>query len=210
MSSCPGQNFGKDAVVMSGVTIYLSRDVQVRIPDFTLKQGEIKALVGRNGSGKTTALTAILGLVPSYSGQIEYFGRELVAAHPAVPVNDALGVQDFLGAVCKFRSGNPLELAEWCGQTKIDTLKNRLISRLSTGQRKKVELIAALISITDCDNVLLLDEPTNGLDEDALTWLADLLRELQKNGTPILMCSHDDEFLDQIGAERINMTRVVS
>lgn len=194
-------------LAMENVKIQLAPELAILIPNFNVSEGEIVSLVGRNGSGKTTALAAILGLVPVYSGTISFEGSGVAAAHPNVPINSALTVKSFLHSVRKFKQVNESEMQRLQQGASVGTIEKRRISKLSTGQHKKVELVAALASISTRGCLLVLDEPTNGLDEKAVEWIEEELRYQRERGVAIVICSHDEEFMQSLGARRIDILR---
>jgi ATPase subunit of ABC transporter with duplicated ATPase domains len=170
-------------------------------------------LVGRNGTGKTTLLRAILGEIAPKSGCIAVDGR-LGVLRQSVQVGhanvaDALGIVDDLSRLDRIKSGAPgpddVERADWTLVARIrqslaavglpDLALDRALSTLSGGQRTRLSLAALLL---DQPDFLLLDESTNNLDADGRATVADLLRNW-KHGAVVV--SHDRELLrgmDQI------------
>src|SRR3569623_3427090 len=170
-------------------------------------------LVGRNGTGKTTLLRAILGEAAPKSGVITVDGtlgvlRQSVQADDAT-IADALGVAGALARLARIDAGTPepddIEHAEWTLTARIaqslasvglpELALDRPVATLSGGQRTRLALAALVI---DDPDFLLLDEPTNNLDADGRAAVAGLLRSW-KGGA--LVISHDRDLLrgmDQI------------
>ena len=153
--------------------------------DFQIKKGEIFALLGVNGAGKTTSLECIEGLRKYDSG--------------AIIINGKMGIQlqsSSLPAHIK-----PMEavrlFAKW-NREKIDyTLLNALgmkeiekkqYIQLSTGQKRRLHLALALINNPD---IIFLDEPTAGLDVEGRLSLHKQIRKLKSIGKTIVLASHD-------------------
>ena len=153
--------------------------------DIQIQSGEVFALLGVNGAGKTTALECIEGLRKYDSGTIS--------------VNGKIGIQlqsSSLPAHIK-----PLEamklFANW-NKAKIDysmlntlginEIEKRQYCELSTGQKRRLHLALALINEPD---IIFLDEPTAGLDVEGRTALHDHIRKLKDKGKTIILASHD-------------------
>jgi cobalt/nickel transport system ATP-binding protein len=181
--------------------------------DVTLdfQPGERTVVLGANGTGKSTLLSVLDGLVFPRSGSIHAFGRPLS--------EDALedrafsmdfrkrvafvfqnpDVQLFSATVWDDVAFGPLQLGFSAAEVKtiveglletlrIADLRDRAPHTLSDGQKKKVAIASSLA--TDPD-VLLLDEPTSGLDPRTQVWLIGLLWDLHKKGKTIIAATHD-------------------
>ena len=152
---------------------------------FNVIKGEIFALLGVNGAGKTTALECIESLRKYDSGQIV--------------VNGKVGIQ--LQSASLPAHIKPMEairlFAKW-NKTKIDhsmlaalginELMKKQYTDMSTGQKRRLHLALALISDPD---IIFLDEPTAGLDVEGRISLHDQIRRLKAQGKTIILASHD-------------------
>ncbi len=165
----------------------------VREVSFTLYRGDRVALVGRNGSGKTTILRTILGELEPIDGAIRlgqkvdvaYFDQELSDLNDDNTVLDEIWQLEPLAEAGRMRTF----LARF-GFRGEDVLKK--ISVLSGGEKTKLALAKLLYMPA---NFLILDEPTNHLDIDARQALEEALREYQG---AYLVVSHDRYFIDRI------------
>jgi ABC-2 type transport system ATP-binding protein len=171
--------------------------------DLQVQAGEIYALLGGNGAGKSTALSLFLGFIPPTAGTVSVCGVDPYAEaararrHMAyVPENVAL--YDHLSA--KENLDYFLALAQ-VPHDQITVVEpalravglpqdawNRRVSGFSKGMRQKVAIALALARRAP---VLLLDEPTSGLDPGATTEFNQLLATLKSQGVAILMVTHD-------------------
>ena len=168
--------------------------------DLQIDRGEIFGLLGPNGSGKTTTIKLLLGLLFPTSGEAFVFGE------PAAKVekNEKIGylpeesylyrflnaeeTLDFYGRlfdipadVRRRRAGELIELVGLSGD------KKRILREYSKGMRQRIGLAQALINDPD---LIILDEPTSGLDPLGTRWMKDLILDLRKRGKTVLMCSH--------------------
>ncbi|MCA3718733.1 ABC transporter ATP-binding protein [Brevundimonas sp.] len=179
--------------------------------------GEIYALLGGNGTGKSTTLFAALGLLARAGGTIEVDGKDPGAVPDAVrrvaaylPENVAL--YDHLTAVENVRyfldlSGekrSSAELNEAFDAVKLDPgARNRRVGGFSKGMRQKTAIALSLLRRTP---VLLLDEPTSGLDPSAAQDFHDLILDLRSRNVAVLMVTHDlfgaADTADKIGVLR--------
>jgi len=175
---------------------------------FHIHRGEFVALVGPNGSGKTTVLKLLLGLEEPAAGNIELFGapRRQAAAYrigfvPQQPPGDhafPITVRDLvrMGLLRPFKgySGDKAAVAEAMEQAGIAGLASRPYGALSGGQRRRALVARALASKPD---ILILDEPTANMDEESETRLFETLGVL-KAATTILIVTHDTEFVSAL------------
>ena len=175
----------KDAIQVRELKKSYGSHMVLKGIDFQIEKGEIFALLGVNGAGKTTALECIEGLRKYDSG--------------AITVNGKMGIQ--LQSSSLPAHMKPMEavklFAKW-NKTKIDdTMLNGLgikemekkqYIQLSTGQKRRLHLALALIGNPD---VIFLDEPTAGLDVEGRLSLHDQIRKLKSQGKTIVLASHD-------------------
>jgi branched-chain amino acid transport system ATP-binding protein len=177
-----------------------------------VEKGEIVLLSGRNGAGKTTTIRSIMGLVPPKSGEIHFLGEKITG----VPVH--LVSQKGISLVPEGRKIIPgLSVFE---NLKLATLKNRdkgkvgelfeqipqIFPRLkerwtqegtslSGGEQQMLAIARALIS----DPILILiDEPSEGLSPIMVEKIAEVLREIQKKGTTILLVEQNTDMALEI------------
>jgi ABC-2 type transport system ATP-binding protein len=168
--------------------------------DLEIRRGEIFGLLGPNGSGKTTTVKLILGLLFPTSGQALVFGRDATE----VTKNERIGylpeesylyrflnaeeTLDFYGRL--FAMSAPLrrqrtsDLIEMVGLTKA---KRRQLKEYSKGMTRRIGLAQALINDPE---LIVLDEPTTGLDPIGTRDMKDLILRLKEEGKTVLMCSH--------------------
>jgi len=168
--------------------------------DLEVQRGEVFGLLGPNGSGKTTTIKLLLGLLFPTSGQALVFGRDATE----VTKNERIGylpeesylyrflnaeeTLDFYGRLFKMpravRRQRTADLIEMVGLGKA---KRRQLREYSKGMTRLIGLAQALINDPE---VLFLDEPTSGLDPIHTHEMKSLILNLRKQGKTILMCSH--------------------
>ena len=164
---------------------------------FQVKAGTVTGFLGPNGSGKTSTLRMLVGLVRPDSGQARIWGNryadlgvwrrkvgvvlEASGFHPGRTVRDHLRVRCAASGIAVSRADAVL------GVTGLDGLAGRRAGALSLGERQRLGLAAALLGDPE---VLILDEPGNGLDPAGVAWLRDLLRRLGGEGRTVLVSSH--------------------
>ncbi len=166
---------------------------------FALERGEIFGYLGPNGSGKTTTLRCIMGLLRADQGEVRVLGETVAAGQgtqhhrigylpgefrlwPQFRARRSLDVLASIGGGAGAR-GRRLELAE---RLQLDL--DRPVGELSKGNRQKVAVILALQHQPE---LLILDEPTIGLDPLVRQSVLELLREAARRGATILLSSHD-------------------
>ena len=168
--------------------------------DLEVRRGEIFGLLGPNGSGKTTTIKLLLGLLFPTSGQALVFGRDATE----VTKNERIGylpeesylyrflnaeeTLDFYGRLFdmprRVRRQRTADLIDMVGLTWA---KRRQLREYSKGMTRLIGLAQALINDPE---VLFLDEPTSGLDPIHTREMKGLIRGLREQGKTILMCSH--------------------
>lgn len=172
----------------------------LRALNIEIRRGEIFGLLGPNGSGKTTTIKLLLGLLFPTEGDAFIFGK------PAAEVtkNEKIGylpeesylyrflnaeeTLDFYGRLFNLdastRNKRAQELIERVG---LKNDRKRILKEYSKGMRQRIGLAQALINDPD---LVILDEPTSGLDPLGARWMKDLIVELRGQGKTVIMCSH--------------------
>jgi len=165
-----------------------------------VKKGEIFGLLGPNGSGKTTTIKMLLGLLFPTEGDIQILGR------PATDVakNERIGylpeesylyrfltaeeTLDFYGRLFNMSTAERKQRTEeLLSLVKITHARKRQLKEYSKGMTRRIGLAQALINDPD---LVLLDEPTSGLDPLGNRDMKDLILQLKAQGKTVLMCSH--------------------
>ena len=186
-------------VELKGVSVKYNSVVALDSINLSVKENEFLGIIGPNGGGKTTLLKVLLGLITPCEGTVKINDDITLGYAPQFTRFDTdfpITVEDVVltGRLpSKFKifhrySKEDLSLA-FDIMERVDVLKfrHRQISRLSGGQKQKVLIARALL--TD-PKILLLDEPTSSLDSGAKDEIYNLLKDINKDKT-IIMVSHD-------------------
>ena len=178
--------------------------------DFHLRAGEKVGIVGSNGSGKTTFLHLLMGLLHHQQGGVKIFGNEVVDRKDFAEFRFRIGLlfqdaddQLFSPTVIEDVAFGPLNQGKSVGEAKalamkvltqldIAHLAERVTYQLSGGEKKMVSLATVLVMEPD---VLLLDEPTTGLDEATKIRISEVLNGLD---LAYVVISHDYDFLADV------------
>ena len=195
------------AIELHGVSFRYGDRQILNDVNLTIKPYDSVCIVGPNGGGKTTLIKLIIGLLSPDAGLIKVFGKRPDEAHqhigyvPQFSQYDRqfpISVQE---VVCMGRMGKSLtgryskadkeKSLEALGEVGLADLAERSFSALSGGQRQRVLIARALACGGE---ILILDEPTANIDRESETQFFDLLRELNKRMT-ILMVTHDLGFV---------------
>src|SRR5438309_5360487 len=180
----------------------------LRALNLQIYRGEIFGLLGPNGSGKTTTIKLLLGLLFPTDGDALVFDQSA----SEVKKNERIGylpeesylyrflnaeeTLDFYGRLFKLDASVRRERAA----RLIDTVglsadKKRVLKEYSKGMRQRIGLAQALINDPE---LVILDEPTSGLDPSGTRWMKDLIVDLRNRGKTILMCTHRLEDVQDI------------
>lgn len=173
--------------------------------DFDVGEGEIVGLLGPNGSGKTTTMRAILGLIASDRGEIRINGVRLegtarsdrvgaLVDRPAIYPH-LTGAQNLTATAVALGLGRIAAAAavrRLVVLLGLDAVEQRGVSSYSTGLRQRLGIALALLGDA---KLIILDEPTNGLDPEGIAFVRTLIRELASEGRSVLLSSH---LLDEV------------
>lgn len=207
------------SISVRGLTVTYSTGLTaVRDASFELDPGTICALVGVNGSGKSTIFKAIMGFVTPAAGEVRLCGRpvteavkrNLVAYVPQseeIDWNFPVLVEDVV-MMGRYGHMNFLRMPSRADRYKVDAalervgmseFRTRQIGELSGGQKKRVFLARALAQE---GRIILLDEPFTGVDVKTETAIISLLRELRAAGHLMLISTHNlgsvPDFCDRV------------
>jgi len=174
---------------------------------FTVEQGEMRGLVGRNGAGKTTAMRIVLGLAEPDGGQVRLNGAAIDGAarrrigympeerglYPKMKVLEQL---DFFGRLSGMTPADARSAAtHWVERLGVADRAGDRVDELSLGNQQRVQLAAALVHQPD---LLVLDEPFSGLDPVGVDVLSLVLREEAGRGAAVVFSSHQLELVETL------------
>lgn len=164
---------------------------------FAVAPGLVTGFLGPNGSGKTTTMRAVLGLIAPTAGRALVHGRPYRAledparhvgaqidgtqSHPSMTGRRSLRVR---AAASRISDPRVDEVLEMVGLTHA---ADRRVGGYSLGMRQRLGLAGALLGDPE---VLVLDEPGNGLDPDGVRWIREFLRSLAREGRTVFVSSH--------------------
>jgi len=194
------------ALAADNVVVRYGPVVAVRGVDLALDAGQVTALMGRNGSGKSSLLWALQGSGPRQAGRVTVDGRDPMAVSPA-QARSLVGLVPQTPSDLLFMETVADELAQAdreSGDVAPPTARE-LLDRLAPGipdeihprdlsEGQRLSLVLA-IQLRAAPPVVLLDEPTRGLDYQAKTALARIVRDLADQGRSVVISTHDVEFV---------------
>jgi len=163
--------------------------------DFSIAPGELVALLGANGAGKTSAVRILLGLAKPTAGTVRVFGGDprdaatrarMGAVLQVARVPETLRVREHIHLFSSYYP-NPLPVEEAIAAAGLQGLERRKYGQLSGGQQKRVLFALALVGNPD---LLVLDEPTVGLDVEARRALWKQIRAFIDRGKSVLLTTH--------------------
>ncbi|MBQ9663437.1 MAG: ABC transporter ATP-binding protein [Oscillospiraceae bacterium] len=180
-----------------------SKTPVVNLPTLSLAAGEITAITGRNGAGKTSLLNCICGLEKRCNGVLKYRDRTYnrkARQKLCFMVMQDTGNQLFTESVLEevlisLPKGTENEKEQAAGILRaldLDQYLDRHPQSLSGGQKQRLAIACALASGRE---IIMLDEPTSGLDHAHMLETAALLKQLKARGITILVVTHDSELI---------------
>lgn len=188
--------------------------------DLRVPAGSVFGFLGPNGSGKTTTIRMLLGLIEPTAGSATLLGGPVPRALPAVlPRVGALiegpALYGFLSGrenLLRYDAADPLadprtrrtRVAAALDRVGLAAAAGRKASAYSLGMKQRLGLAAALLRPRD---LLVLDEPTNGLDPQGMREIRTLVRELAADGTTVFLSSHLLDEIEQVCTHAAVMAR---
>lgn len=207
------------------VTVHYGEVLALEEATFTVHPGRVTGLIGMNGSGKSTAYKAIMGMLRPDTGTVRIDGLTPAAARGRgligyVPQTEAVdwtfpvSVRDVVmmgryghqGFTRRVRKADRDAVDEALERVELTAYAGRQIGRLSGGQRKRAFVARG---IAQGARTLLLDEPFAGVDKRSEGTIVRLLRDLAADGRTILVSTHDLHALPDLADEAILLRRRV-
>ncbi|MCC6863513.1 MAG: ABC transporter ATP-binding protein, partial [Rhodobacteraceae bacterium] len=198
-----GETARRELFAISGVTKAYPGVVANSDVSFSIKEGEIHALLGENGAGKSTLVKMVYGLVKPDSGTMRFRGRPYAPANPqqARAMGVAMVFQHFslfdalnVAENVALGMANPPKMGDLAARIRkvseeygLPLDSDRMVGDLSVGERQRVEIIRCLLQDP---KLLIMDEPTSVLTSQEVEILFKTLRKLSAEGTAILYISH--------------------
>jgi branched-chain amino acid transport system ATP-binding protein len=178
--------------------------------NFALSRGELRCLIGPNGAGKSTFFKMLTGQIRPSGGRILLEGQDIIGAQPHVIGRRGVGIKNQVPVVMNGltvrenlwlaararRKGKAIGAAidSIANRLELGSILGRLVGELAHGQRQWVEIAMVVI----CEpTIVLLDEPTAGMSDEETARTADLVRDLNKSAT-VVVVEHDMQFIRRI------------
>ncbi len=190
-------------------------DLDLRVP-----RGSVFGFLGPNGSGKTTTIRMLLGLIEPTAGSVRLLGRPMPRdGHRVLPRVGALiegpALYGFLSGrdnLLRYDAADPTadprtrgsRVAEALQRVGLASAAGRRAKAYSLGMKQRLGLAAALLRPRD---LLVLDEPTNGLDPQGMREIRSLVRSLASDGTTVFLSSHLLDEIEQVCTHTAVMSR---
>ncbi|MFE9772327.1 ABC transporter ATP-binding protein [Streptomyces sp. NPDC005931] len=219
-AALPG-DAGDDVIVTRALTKrYRGGQLAVDGLDLTVPAGSVFGFLGPNGSGKTTTIRMLMGLIEPTSGSARVLGRPMPrAARSVLPHVGALiegpALYGFLSGrdnLLRYDAADPTadprtrraRVAAALDRVGLTAAAGKKAKAYSLGMKQRLGLAAALLQPR---SLLVLDEPTNGLDPQGMREIRSLVRELASDGTTVFLSSHLLDEIEQVCTHAAVMAR---
>jgi branched-chain amino acid transport system ATP-binding protein len=197
---------------LNNVTVHYGTAEAVKDITIVLEEGAVVSVIGSNGAGKSTILKAISGLIPLYSGKIEFLGKEI----NGMPANKIVGLGiahvpegrdlfPYMSVMANIRLGAYLRKDKegiTAALEKVFTLfpllkerSNQKAGSLSGGEQQMLAIGRALMAKP---RLLMMDEPSLGLAPLVIDLLADVISDINKSGISVLLVEQNAGLVTQV------------
>lgn len=190
----------ENVLSLTGLTKHYGRLTAVNKLDLSVPKGSVYGLLGPNGSGKTTTLGMILGVIKSSAGSYQWFGKDPESS-ALKRIGAILETPNFYPYMSAYKNLEIVAKIKDVDQSRIDEvlelvgLKERCHDNFRTyslGMKQRLAIASALLPNPE---VLILDEPTNGLDPKGIAEIRELITQVANQGVTIVLASH---LLDEV------------
>lgn len=195
-------------IEVNNISKSINKNVILNNVSFYSDKPEIVALVGRNGSGKTSFLRVLIDVYKTDSGKVNIFidGKnaykfqkqkiaivlEQSGLYEDLSVNENL---NFYAELLKIKNKSE-KISEVLNIVNLEKCRNALVCKLSRGQKQRISIARALLSDFE---LMIMDEPSVGLDSDSVNILRKLLKKWKsENEKTVLLCTHDFSIVNEI------------
>ncbi|MFC8181453.1 zinc ABC transporter ATP-binding protein AztA [Rhodococcus sp. NPDC057297] len=193
-----------ESVSVRSLTVRYGNTVALHDVSASFEPGTVTALVGHNGSGKSTVLKSLAGIVEPASGAVDIRHRRICYVPQRSDINDrmavtvgevvAMGTWPRRGILGRASAADRRAVDEAIDRLKLTDLRSRRLAELSGGQRQRALLAQALVEHGD---LVLLDEPTTGLDAEAREIINSAVDDEAARGAVVVMATHDADDADR-------------
>ena len=195
----------KAAILVENLNVAYDEQVVVENVSWQVERGQLAAIIGPNGGGKSTLLKSLLGVIPQISGEVLLYGKPAKQARSLVaylPQSEEVDWDFPISCIEVVNQGRLVKHKWWQKPTTADQefaneclslvgmedYANQPIGALSGGQRQRVFLARALAQQAE---MIIMDEPGTGLDAAVQHELLDMFYQLKKQGRTIVITTHD-------------------
>jgi ABC-2 type transport system ATP-binding protein len=197
----------ESAVLVEGVSKAFAGHAAVTDLTFSVPRASVVGLLGPNGAGKTTTLRMVLNILGPDAGRIEILGRpsdhaardrigympEERGLYPRMVLEEQLVFMAELKGVPRREAAR--RLPPWLERMGLAAWAKRKQNELSKGMQQKAQFIATVLHEPE---ILVLDEPMSGLDPVGMNLMRDVLLDLRKGGTTLVLSSHQMETVERL------------
>jgi ABC-2 type transport system ATP-binding protein len=208
------QEASEVVIQAEGLTRYFGEFLAVDHVSFTINRGEVVGYLGPNGSGKTTTIRMLLGLLIPTEGSAQVLGYDVVRQSEEVRArvgymsqkfglyNDLTGNENLAFYAGVYGIHDRQRLEEVTQLMGLQDNMSQRVGSLSTGRRQRLALATAIVHKPQ---LLFLDEPTSGVDPEARRAFWDLIYQLVEQGVSVLVTTHymdEAEYCGRVGIMR--------
>jgi len=184
-----------EVLKITGLTKKYGSLFAIKDLSLNIKKGNVFGILGPNGSGKTTTLSIVTGIIHANQGDFQWFGEKpkpssyqrigtLIETPNFYPY---LSLYNNLKIISLIKGISLEDITRVLGLTNLITRKHSKFSTLSLGMKQRLGIAAAMLGNPE---VLVLDEPTNGLDPEGFAEVRELIIKEANTGKTILLASH--------------------